>query len=113
MREHDPDRVLRDVGRRIAELRRQKGYTQERLAEKAEVSIKFLQRVEGGRENLTVRSLTRFAALLQVGVPELFTVPVNRTVRRGRPPTAEPGHRAGARPRSRKPAVAGVARLSR
>ena len=98
MREIDPDRVLRGVGRRVAEFRRERGYTQEVFAERAGVSLKFIQRVEGGRENLTVRSLTRFASLLQVAVAELFGEPRSRTVRKGRPPAPARVARGTARP---------------
>ncbi len=54
----DPDLVLRSVGRRVAELR---SGTQEELAERLGVSIKYLQRIEAGRPNLTIRSLVRIA----------------------------------------------------
>jgi transcriptional regulator with XRE-family HTH domain len=59
MRLANPERVRRDIGRRVAELRVARELTQERLAEKAAVSVKYLQRVEAGRENLTIESMVR------------------------------------------------------
>ena len=79
------DQVLRDLGRRIAELRAARAFTQERLAETAEVTVQYLQRVERGRANLTVRSLVRIANLLGVSVGELFDPPRVRSARVGRP----------------------------
>ena len=77
--------VLRDLGRRVAELRASKGLTQERFAEVADVTVQYLQRVEAGRENLTVRSLVRLAGLLHVTITNLFSKPAQRNVRPGRP----------------------------
>jgi transcriptional regulator with XRE-family HTH domain len=79
------DDVLRDLGRRVAELRASRGLTQERFSEDADITVQYLQRVEAGRENLTVRSLVRLAGLLHVSVTDLFAKPVQREVRPGRP----------------------------
>lgn len=35
------------LGRKIRELRKQRGYTQEKLAELADIDYKYLQRIEG------------------------------------------------------------------
>jgi transcriptional regulator with XRE-family HTH domain len=91
MRAADPDRVLRGVGRRVAELRVLSGRTQEELAERAEFSVKYMQRVEAGQQNLSVRSLVRLANVLGVPAAELFRSPASTAVRTGRPP----GRRAG------------------
>ncbi len=80
------DRVLSNVGGRVAELRRAAGYTQDALAERLDVNVQYLQRVEAGRENLTVRSLVKLAVCLRVEVASFFEVPA--AVRRaGRPRT--------------------------
>jgi transcriptional regulator with XRE-family HTH domain len=88
MRLADPDRVVRDVGRRIGELRAERGMTQEQISAQAEVSLKYLQRIESGSENLTLRSLVKFANLLGVPVPVLLEPPVPRKTKVGRPPKA-------------------------
>lgn len=77
--------IARGVGRRIAELRRAHGWTQERLAEAADISLRHVQSVEGGTQNMTILSLERFAELLGVRVPDLFRPPRIRTVKHGRP----------------------------
>jgi transcriptional regulator with XRE-family HTH domain len=77
--------VLRDLGRRVAELRAGRGMTQDQLSAKLDVYVQYLQRVERGAENLTVASLVRLADLLEAHVADLFAAPASRTVRPGRP----------------------------
>jgi transcriptional regulator with XRE-family HTH domain len=89
VRRLDPDRAIKDVGRRIAELRRERGLTQERLAERLGIAANALQRIELGMQNLTVRSLVRLANGFGVPLAALCEPPASRTVRPGRPPTAK------------------------
>jgi len=84
-------RLLRDLGRRIAEVRRSRGFTQESYSEKVGVSLRYIQSVEGGRENLSVGTLEKLAKVLRVPVAELFVAPTSRVVRRGRPPGSHTG----------------------
>ena len=82
----DPRQVLRDIGRRVAEVRVARGMTQEQFAEKVlRVSLKYTQAVEAGRENLTVESLVKMANKLRLPVARLFETPATRQVPRGRP----------------------------
>ena len=83
----DAERVMENIGRRIAEERIRLGLTQAALAERAGVSLKYLQRVEGGRENLTVASLVRFANLFRTAPVEFFKVARLRNAGPGRPPS--------------------------
>jgi transcriptional regulator with XRE-family HTH domain len=85
--------LIRDVGARIAELRRLRGWTQADLAARVGVSDKYLQRVEAGAENLTLRTLVGFADALGVEVPSMFRLPQALPRRRGRPSVGarEPG----------------------
>ena len=86
MKRTDPDRLLRDLGRRIAELRADADLTQEKLAEALGVTPRYLQMVEAGQQNFTVKTLASFADALGVAVPDLFTKPKSRVVHQGRPP---------------------------
>jgi len=81
----DPDRVLCDVGRRIAELRAGHGWTQEALAERLGVSAKYLQGVERGTDNLTLRTLVRVAEELGTKPIALLRRPIRDAARAGRP----------------------------
>ena len=69
---NDATKLRRGVGARIAELRAARGWTQEQLAEKIEVSARYLQAIEGGRENLTLDSLAKVGNALGCSVAALF-----------------------------------------
>jgi transcriptional regulator with XRE-family HTH domain len=81
--------LIRDVGRRIAELRADHGLTQEQFAEALRRSKGQVQRIEHGELNLTIRSLLLLADSLGVTVADLFAPPRSRQVRRGRPPVSK------------------------
>lgn len=56
---------------RIAEIRRSKGWTQERLAAESSVTVRTIQRMEAGQD-ASMDTLSKIAAALQVPVGELF-----------------------------------------
>lgn len=85
MKRPSSKRVLKDLGRRVAELRQGLELTQAALAERLTVTSRYVQSIEGGRENLTVESLTVLAAVLDVSVGALFEPPTSRDVQVGRP----------------------------
>lgn len=70
----DPDdgQFLRDVGARLAELRRSRGLTQDRLAEAIGVDPQTVQRAETGRAALSLSRLRDIADTLDIGLAELF-----------------------------------------
>ena len=77
---------MRWVGRRVAERRRAMELTQEVLAEHLEVTVKYLQRLEAGRENLSVRSMVTLANALGVAPSSLLRPPIRLArPRPGRP----------------------------
>lgn len=84
---HSPqtDALLKKIGRRIAELRQDAEQTQEQLAAKLRITLKYLQRVEAGRHNLSVDSLVRFSRALKAEPMTLFEEPRSLAVNRGRP----------------------------
>jgi transcriptional regulator with XRE-family HTH domain len=63
--------VQRRVGKRVKALRALRGLTQEQFAEKVGVSVPYLQRLERGAENSTLRSLVKLANALDVDVAVL------------------------------------------
>jgi len=80
--------LRRDVGHRIAELRAEHDLTQEQLAEKLRVSVRYLQNIEAGRENLTLETLAKIGRKFAIDTAELLVVPASRKPPpRGRPPT--------------------------
>lgn len=54
------------VGKRICDLRKSYGYTQEKLAEMAEISIQFLVQIEKGQKTMKVGTLRKLSAALSV-----------------------------------------------
>lgn len=91
MRAESAEKVTRDIGRKLAELRARAGLTQEQLAERLDMETNNLQRIELGMQNLTVRTLVRLARALEVPVAHLFRPPRTRQVRIGRPPKRAAG----------------------
>ena len=74
-----------DLGRGTGESRVKAGLTQEQQAELLGFTLKYLQRIEGGGENLTVRSLAKITSAFGVPVTELFRKPQTKQARPGRP----------------------------
>jgi len=90
VRPANPERILGLIGRRVAELRASRELTQEQLAERAEVSARYIQRVEAGTENLTVTTLIKMSNALRVPLADLLVPPVAPRARPGRPQRARP-----------------------
>lgn len=86
--ESDAEPVLRRLGRRVAELRKARGWTQEGMAELLDVTPRYVQAIEAGGENLSVGSLVRLAKVLRVRLPALFERPASMTRKAGRPKKA-------------------------
>jgi transcriptional regulator with XRE-family HTH domain len=64
--------LQKQLGRRIAELRRQRGLTQEQFAEAVDRSVEFISLVERGINAPSVAGLQKFARALRVPVKKLF-----------------------------------------
>lgn len=60
------------LGARIKALRKQKGWSQERLAERASISTQYLSNIERGKENPTLDLLLRLAESLKVSPADIF-----------------------------------------
>ena len=54
------------IGSRIKEARLAKNYTQEDLAEKIDISVAFLSRVERGNSHINLKRLNQICGLLDV-----------------------------------------------
>ncbi len=77
--------LSRSVGRRIAELRVASALTQDALAARLDVSLRYVQRMEAGEENLSLVSLDHLAKVLRVPAIALFEAPQTSKPRVGRP----------------------------
>lgn len=65
------------LGKRVRELRTKRGLTQERLAEMADIDVKYLGSIERGTENPTIGTLQKLAEPLSVKIHQLLTVEHN------------------------------------
>lgn len=54
------------IGERISKLRKNLGLTQEKLAEKADISVQFLVQIEHGKKNMKIATLQRLCSALSV-----------------------------------------------
>jgi transcriptional regulator with XRE-family HTH domain len=120
VRRYDPDKLVRDVGRRVAEIRREKGLTQQALATKLKATMQWVQQIEYGA-NLTLFSLARLANALDLPLELFLVAPQGGEIaRRGRPPKQVAGRDHPARsvaaesglPRGRAPRKARQAAVS-
>ncbi len=103
-------------GTRIVDLRTQRGWTQERLAEASGITVRTVQRLEAGND-ASLDTLTRVATALDVQVGDLTTAPTRAsTDATCRPSTPAPhGSRNAATrsPTDSKPSTTASARCSR
>ena len=74
------------IGRKIAEIRHEKGLTQKQLAERTGVTIPWVSRVETKGANLTIATMVSIANALEVEPRTLWIAP-HRLAKpsRGRP----------------------------
>jgi transcriptional regulator with XRE-family HTH domain len=70
--------VVKAVGERIRKLRIQKGFSQEDLANEAEVPLSQIGRIERGENNPTVSTLYVIALALEVDLVALVDVRVDK-----------------------------------
>lgn len=68
-------RAQRRLGERIRERRSERGFTQEDLAARANVSAVYLSRVEQGNTDVGLDVMVRIAAALDVPIASLISEP--------------------------------------
>jgi transcriptional regulator with XRE-family HTH domain len=68
--EKDPKKL---VGRRIRHFREEKGWSQEKLAEMADMDRTYVGRIERGEKNIGVENLFRLARTLGVAPGSLLS----------------------------------------
>jgi transcriptional regulator with XRE-family HTH domain len=69
-------------GRRIRELRKARGWSQEELAHRAGVHWTYLGGIERGERNPALENIGRLATALEITLPELFSFNVTRSTKR-------------------------------
>lgn len=82
----DPEKTAEQIGRRIAELRQQKGWSQREFAEFLRVTFQWVSQLEAG-QNLTIYTMVKVANAFEVTLQDLLEAPdpTNQRAGRGRP----------------------------
>ena len=74
--------TLKDLGQRISDIRKAKGYSQESIAKASGIDRTYISGVESGRRNASFESILKIANALKVDLQELFSIsaPIHRTM---------------------------------
>lgn len=73
MKDNSADRAkLKNLGKRIKEMRSERSISQEELAELAGVHRTYVGMIERGEKNVTILSAQKIATALGVSISELF-----------------------------------------
>jgi len=67
----------KEIGRRISEIRKNKGYSQNDLAKMLNISRPSLTQIELGKRNLTVLELNKIANILSISIDKLLSSSFN------------------------------------
>lgn len=68
------DNTMILLGRRIRNLRKDRGMTQEELAVVSDIGVKYLSRIERGDTNVTLKLLSQLADALEIEMCELLQI---------------------------------------
>jgi transcriptional regulator with XRE-family HTH domain len=60
------------IGANVRRLRKERALTQEDVAHRAEISVRYLSSVEAGHQNVTIAVLERLAVVLGVSAASLL-----------------------------------------
>jgi transcriptional regulator with XRE-family HTH domain len=71
----DDQRFLRQLGERLRQHRRSRGWTQAELGRRCELHRTFVGSVERGERNVSLLNLRLIARVLRVPLADLFTDP--------------------------------------
>lgn len=63
---------LRKLGRQINQIRKIKGITQETLAERSDLTVSYISKIETGTKNPTITVIKRIAQAMGVDIYQLF-----------------------------------------
>ncbi|MDA1053542.1 MAG: helix-turn-helix transcriptional regulator [Planctomycetota bacterium] len=69
----DIENVKQRFGDRVRELRKEAGFTQEELADAAELDRSYVGSVERGERNLSIENVCRLALAIGVSPAEFFS----------------------------------------
>lgn len=65
-------RKLKSIGENVKKIRKQRGLTQEQLADKVRVTPTYIGFIEQSQRNPSIKTADKIARALKVGIEELF-----------------------------------------
>lgn len=65
-------KIAEILGNNIRNLRKERQWTQEQLAEKAEISVPYMTQIELGKKQASLETVEKIAKALSVSIDELF-----------------------------------------
>ena len=65
-------KILNKLGNKLKYIRKEKGFTQEQLAEKVNIHPTYVGKIEGGKNNISVMLLYKISRALGVNLSEIF-----------------------------------------
>lgn len=66
--------IVEILGNNIRTLRKESGWTQEKLAEKADISVPFMTQIELGRKSASLEVIQKISKALGVSYERLFKI---------------------------------------
>jgi len=72
MKKADSNDIRKQFGKRVRELRKARGYSQEAFAHECEIHRTYIGDVERGERNIALDNITKIAATLGIELSELF-----------------------------------------
>lgn len=66
--------LLKKFGKRVREERLKRGFSQEKLAERAKVHRTYVGMIERGEKNITLTNIDKFARALGVKIIDLLSI---------------------------------------
>jgi transcriptional regulator with XRE-family HTH domain len=72
MKKADSNDIRKQFGKRVRELRKARGYSQEAFALECEIHRTYIGDVERGERNIALDNITKIAATLGIELSELF-----------------------------------------
>lgn len=66
-------KLLRELGNRVRERRKARGWTQQQFAEQSGLHRAYVAGIERGERNVTILSLKKLADVLRVSLAELLS----------------------------------------
>ncbi len=65
-------KILENLGKKLKEIRKNKGLTQEQLAEKVSIHPTYVGKLESGKNNVSIKMLFKISRALKVKLSDIF-----------------------------------------